>query len=400
MSKRGLAFIAASFCTVFTSFAIRHTYGVLLPEMLPSLAISKTEAGVIYSSYFIAYTVFSPVLGILGDRVNIRVLLTLFPAILGVGAFLMGYSSSLIEASLFFMLAGMGASACWAPVVAVAQRLVSDKRRGTTVAFIDAGASLGVAASGAAMPLVVAAYSWRMGWEGVGTLAFLLVVINFVLVRSHPAEKSSPQHPKLGGYAGESVRVTYLRDTKFWLIGLSYLLIGFSTVIPYTFLSTYAVQEVTLPYELAARLITMIAAASLVGKLVLGSLSDVLGRIRLMMLCGVLVGMGSLGMVYCQRFLTLSLLSLVFGLGQGAVWPLYAACARDYFPKGSTGAVVGLWTLLLGMGSIVSPIIAGWLADVTGTFSWSFILAACTAIMSFLLVLPVRTASSLAVGEL
>ena len=149
MNKRGLAFVAASFCTTFTSFAIRHTYGVLLPEMLPSLAISKTEAGVIYSSYFIAYTVFSPVLGLLGDRINIRVLLTLFPAILGVGAFLMGYSSSLIEASVFFMLAGIGASACWAPVVAVAQRLVNDKWRGTTVAFIDAGASLGVTASGA-----------------------------------------------------------------------------------------------------------------------------------------------------------------------------------------------------------------------------------------------------------
>ena len=389
MNKRGLAFVAASFCTTFTSFAIRHTYGVLLPEMLPSLAISKTEAGVIYSSYFIAYTVFSPVLGLLGDRINIRVLLTLFPAILGVGAFLMGYSSSLIEASVFFMLAGIGASACWAPVVAVAQRLVNDKWRGTTVAFIDAGASLGVTASGAAMPLIVGAYSWRMGWQGVGTLALLLVATNFVLVRSHPAEKSSLRHPKLGGYASEPLRATYatlLRDIKFWLIGLSYLLLGFSTVIPYTFLSTYAVQEVRLPYELAARLITMMGAASLLGKLGLGSLSDVLGRIRLMMLCGVIVGVGSLGMVYCQRFLTLGLFSLMFGLGQGGTWPLYAACARDYFPKGSTGTVVGFWTLLLGIGSIISPITAGWIADITGTFTWSFILGMATAMIASLLL--------------
>jgi len=179
---------------------------------------------------------------------------------------------------------------------------------------------------------------------------------------------------------------TLLRDIKFWLIGLSYLLLGFSTVIPYTFLSTYAVQEVRLPYELAARLITMMGAASLLGKLGLGSLSDVLGRIRLMMLCGVIVGVGSLGMVYCQRFLTLGLFSLMFGLGQGGTWPLYAACARDYFPKGSTGTVVGFWTLLLGIGSIISPITAGWIADITGTFTWSFILGMATAMIASLLL--------------
>ncbi|GAG60257.1 unnamed protein product, partial [marine sediment metagenome] len=68
---------------------------MLLPEMLPSLGISKAEAGVIFASYFVAYTVFSPVLGLLADRYNVRVLLTLFAVILGAGAFLMTYSSSL-----------------------------------------------------------------------------------------------------------------------------------------------------------------------------------------------------------------------------------------------------------------------------------------------------------------
>jgi fucose permease len=65
MGKRSLAVIIASFFTVLIGFAIRANYGVLLPEMLPSLGISKTEAGVIYGSFFMAYTVFSPVLGLL-----------------------------------------------------------------------------------------------------------------------------------------------------------------------------------------------------------------------------------------------------------------------------------------------------------------------------------------------
>ena len=57
MDRRALAVLAACFCTVFISYAIRYGYGIFVPEMLPALSISKTGAGLIYSSYFIAYTV-------------------------------------------------------------------------------------------------------------------------------------------------------------------------------------------------------------------------------------------------------------------------------------------------------------------------------------------------------
>jgi len=365
---------------------------MLLPEMLPSLGISKTEAGVIFASYFVAYTVFSPVLGLLADRYNVRVLLTLFAVILGAGAFLMTYSSSLVAASLFFALAGIGSSACWAPVIALAQRWISDRRRGMALAFIDVGSSLGIIVSSAAMPLLVTAYSWRMGWVSLGALAFLLAAINFLLVRNYPVDKPSLGHPKLGRYTGEPLSVTYgrlLRDTRFWLIGLSYLLVGFSILIPFTFLSTYAVQELMLPYEVAVRLITVIGIGAVVGKMVLGPFSDTVGRIRVMMLCTVLIAVGSLGMAYNQGFLILILFTAIFGLGYGAIWSLYAASASDYFSKESAGSIVGLWTLYLGVGSIISPIIAGWIADTTGTLAWSFVLAMAAAVIALLLLLLV-----------
>ena len=68
MSKRAVAIIIAGFFTVFIAFAVRYAYGLLLPHMIPSLAMSKAGAGIIYSSYFIAYTIFAPVLGLLVDR--------------------------------------------------------------------------------------------------------------------------------------------------------------------------------------------------------------------------------------------------------------------------------------------------------------------------------------------
>jgi sugar phosphate permease len=68
---------------------------------------------------------------------------------------------------------------------------------------------------------------------------------------------------------------------------------------------------------------------------------------------------------------------------------MYAASASDYFSKESAGSIVGLWTLYLGIGSTISPVIAGWTADATGTLAWSFVLAAAGAALSLLLLLPV-----------
>jgi OFA family oxalate/formate antiporter-like MFS transporter len=396
MNKRALAVLAACLCTVFTSYAIRYGYGVLLPEMLPSLAISKTEAGVIYASFFIAYTVFSPVLGLLGDRYNVRWLLTMFVALLGTGTFLMAYSSSIIQASLFFALAGIGSAACWAPVTALAQRWTSDKHRGKTLAFVDVGSALGIIGTSAGVPLIVLNHSWRAGWMSLGALSFAVALLNYLAVRSIPEGQAKPRQTGLGRHTGEPLSTTYLRllrDIRFWLIGLAYLLTGFSILIPFAFLSTYAAQELAFPYEVATRLVTVIGIGAIVGKLTLGPLSDKIGRIKVMMLCAALIAVGSLGIAY-GRGMILTLFTAIFSLGYGAAWSMYAASASDYFSKESAGSIVGLWTVYLGIGSILSPIIAGWIADTTGTLAWSFVLAAAGAVISLFLLVPVWRASS------
>jgi len=393
--NRRLAVLVACFCTIFISYAVRYGYGILLPEMLPELAISKTEAGVIYASFFIAYTVLSPVLGLLGDRYNVRLLLTLFVTVLGIGTFLMAYSSSITQASLFFILAGIGSAVCWAPAMALAQRWTSDKHRGKTLAFIDIGSALGIVGTSTAVPMIVTAHNWRAGWMSLGILGFVVAAVNFLAVRNYPEEQSKFRQKKLGQHTGEPVSVIYmrlLRDIRFWLIGLAYLFTGFSIIVPFTFLSTYTVQELAFSYEAATRLITVIGIGAIVGKLILGPLSDKIGRIKVMMLCALLIAVGSLGMAYGQGMI-LTLFTAIFSLGYGAAWSMYAASASDYFSKESPGSIVGLWTVYLGIGSILSPIISGWIADTTGTLSWSFVLAAAGAVISLFLLMPMWRAS-------
>ncbi|MFC1942835.1 nitrate/nitrite transporter, partial [Chloroflexota bacterium] len=347
--------------------------------------------GVIYSSFFIAYTVLSPVIGLMGDRYNARLLITVFVAILGAGAFLMAYASSIIQASFFFTLAGIGSAACWAPVMALTQRWTSDKHRGKTLAFVDVGSASGIILTSATMPLIVSAYDWMAGWRSLGILGFVVTAICFFMIKSKPDEQSKFNTAGLQQQTREPISVIYKRllgDKIFWLIGLAYMFTGFSVMIPFTFLSTYASQELSFSFAAAARLITVVGVGGVVGKITLGPLSDKIGRIQVMMMCALLIAVGTAVMAYSHG-ITLTIFTAIFGLGYGALWSMYAASASDYFSKGAAGSIVGLWTFYLGVGLVISPIIAGWIGDTTGTLSGSFLMAAAGAVVSFLLLVPV-----------
>ena len=275
--------------------------------------------------------------------------------------------------------------------MALAQRWSSDEHRGKTLAFIDVGSSLGIIASSTAVSAIISAYSWTAGWQSLGILTLMVAVMNLFLLKNPPGWRSADLQTDSPQTAVESVGKIYgglIMDSKFWLIGVAYMLMAFSVLIPFTFLSTYAAQEQGFTSETAARLITVNGAGALVGKLVLGAISDKAGRIRIMMLCSLLVAAGCIGMAFAEGNV-LFFFAAVFSPGFGAFWPMYAAVASDYFPKKNAGSIIGLWTVFIGVGSILSPVIAGWIADSSGTLSWSFVLASSGAVLSLMLLIPI-----------
>jgi len=187
-----------------------------------------------------------------------------------------------------------------------------------------------------------------------------------------------------------STHGSYIRDIRFYLIGFSYLFISFSVIIPFTFLITYATQRLMIPYASATGLLFVMAAAGAIGKLILAHVSDKAGRIRIMMLCGLLTASGSLGMGYARELSVLCIVSALFGIGYGTLWAVYAASARDLFPGNYSGSIVGLWTLFHGVGSMIAPVFSGWTIDASGNYHYAFILAASGSVVSILLLVPVR----------
>lgn len=383
MDRRGYGIIVAAFFTIAIAYSVRYGYGMLLPGMVASLGISKAAAGLISSAYFCAYTVFSPLLGAMSDRVSARSLLACFSGVLAGATFAMAYVDSVEVAAMVFAVAGVGHASCWAPVVGLVQKWVPDRKRGTALAIATTGSGIGIAAWSLWLPEVMAHSGYREGWMQMGAFGFFVSAVNFLLVRNPP--------PKSEDGSGGSLAATpysLLRSKKLWLVGLSYTCIGFAVLVPLTFLGVYGTEVLKLQVSESTNYFTIIAGAALLGKLSLGILSDRFRRISVMIVCGLCIGGGCLGMEMLPTNLGKYLAVAVFGVGFGAVWPVYAAVAVDLFNKKIAGGVIGIWTVFMGIGSVVSPVFCGFTIDVSGAYTLAFQLGCGVALLSVLFLLP------------
>lgn len=403
LKNRALIIIAAGFLTAFIAYSVRYAYGMLLPEMLPDLGITKTEAGAILTTYFLVYTICTPFLGALSDRYSYRMLVTVFVAILGTGALMMSTANSFNEAAFFFAIAGIGHAACWAPVVVLVQKWVPDNKRGAALSFVTMGAGTGILIWGWIVPVIVSAAGWRAGWLAIGICGIGIALADAFMLKD-PHQRSAENSASRQGLISFITSYREVLQSKiFWFIGLAYSLVGTTVIILFAFLPIYARETLHMSYANSTRLVTMIALFGFIGMYFLGSLSDKIGRLKIMLLCSIVMGLATLGLTFTNSFWSLYALTALYGIGYGAVWPVYAAAASDYFPSNMAGGIVGLWTLIYGIGSIIGPILAGWLIDMTGQFREVFFMSCVICIVSLLLLIRVpparKTAPSLQVAD-
>ena len=90
--------------------------------------------------------------------------------------------------------------------------------------------------------------------------------------------------------------------------------------------------------------------------------------------------------------------AVVFGLSAWAIPTIMAAAAGDYVGPRLAPAGLGFITLFFGIGQALGPGVGGYLADVTQSFTTSFLLASAVALLGAGLSLKLRKAEEVSNG--
>ena len=394
--------LATCFVNLFINYSIRLGYAVVLPEMIRTLGFSRTAGASIYNAYLFTYMAVTPLTGYLTDRLGARPVIAICSLFLDLGVLLMGTVNTLWMACLFYGIAGLGATGMWTPIITVVQRWFSPHRRGLALGILSTGYGLGFATIGAAFPWIVAQYSWRYTWYFLGIGALAMVFFNGLFLKSAPESSGwlpwgGEHESSLSSNTGEephqktvSFSVVF-RDLRFWLIGLSYFCIAYSVYGITTFMVDYAKYQIGLPLEKASLLATVHGLAQIIGVLTILPLSDYLGRKKTIIISNAFIAACLAGILLAgNSWVGLFTLMGVFAFFYGATFPVYGACAGDYFPRKVMGTVIGAWTPFYGVGAVLVHWVTGILRDRTGIYDYAFIICIGTALLAILLIFPLK----------
>ena len=391
--------LAVCFVNLFVNYSVRLGYGVVLPEMIRELNFSRTAGGSIYNAYLFVYIALTPLTGLLTDRIGARPVIAVCSLILGIGVVLMGTVQGVGSACLFYAIVGLGATGMWTPVITVVQRWFDVNKRGLALGILSSGYGLGFAAVGAVFPWIVQRFDWRFAWYFLGAAALALFFLNALLLRSDPetsgcrpwGDNEYPDATAVEAKAGHPKISQMFRSRTFWMIGLSYLCVAYGLYGLTTFMVDFAKYQLGVSLHKASLLATIHGFGQIAGVLTILPLSDRLGRRTTVLISNLAIALALTGILFVgQSWLLLSVLVGLLAVFYGATFPMYGACAGDYFPRSLMGTVIGAWTPFYGIGAIAAHWVSGILRDATGSYFTAFVINAFMAALGFILFLFVN----------
>jgi MFS family permease len=102
---------------------------------------------------------------------------------------------------------------------------------------------------------------------------------------------------------------------------------------------------------------------------------------------------GLLMLTYAVHPLMLGAFAIAHGMAWGLRGPFMQALRADYFGLQAIGMILGLSAILISVGQVAGPMIAGIFADITGNYRAGFTLLALVAASGSVLFLLARKPS-------
>ncbi len=371
----------------------RFAIGMLLPSMAATLRLSYSQMGFISTANFVGYLISVLVSGHLAVRTGSRVFIFSSLLVVGLSMALVSRAQTFSQVLLLYMLTGIGSGATNVPVMGLVSSWFSGNTRGRAAGFMVIGSGFAIILSGKLIPYVntvMGSEGWRTSWLILSLIVLSIAVAGLVLLRNRPEDMGLRPAGSLPQSAAGVARpprpqVNLYREGMIYYLGAIYFLFGYTYVIYATFIVTTLVRERGFSEAVAGSFWAWVGLLSLFSGPVFGSLSDRFGRkaglitvFSLQAVSYLLVASGLPGV-----FLYLSI--FFYGIVAWSIPSIMAAAVGDHVGAKNAAAAFGLVTFIFGFGQIAGPAVAGVLAERTGSFSGSFLMAAGCAGLAILL---------------
>jgi MFS family permease len=377
------AFLLLLTTSRFAASVAMMIYAGSLPFLLDEWGMSGTEAGAIQSAFNLAYAVSLLVTSWLSDHIGAkRVFLASNAFSLAAFALFALAANSYESALILYGIVGLTLGGSYTPALMLVAAKVPSSSRGTAMGVVLAGSSLGYCAAIALAASGIPVFGYRSTW------VIVAVILCVGLAASVASLMKEPNHAYRREESGESKASfsSVLASRRSILLTAGYTahcweLLGMWAWAP-AFLTITLTRQIEWPAATLGILIACILHFSgAVSTLVSGSLSDRFGR-RF-----ILVSMALLGAVLSFLFgwssswgaMIVLVLAALYGFATIADSGVLSTAMTESVPQQYLGSVLALRSILGFGAGAVSPLVFGWVLDLSNpgqtdprNWGWAF----------------------------
>ena len=312
--------------TMAAVHAVHDTYTAFLPPLLPEFIsrflLSKTKAGLL-TVFLQVPSLLQPVIGHLSDRVSLRYLVILAPAVTATMMSLLGVAPGYAVLALLLTITGLSSAALHA-VGPVMVGSISGPSLGRGMSFWMVGGELGRAFG----PIVVVTVVKFLTPEGLPWLmpaGLLASVFLFIRLRNEPGRR-----PKVNQGLPWRSALKRMRPVMMPLVGIIIVRVFMNSALT-TFLPIFLIEQGADLWFAGASL-TILQAAGVLGAMLGGSISDRLGRRLVLFISLMTTPIFMFVFLAVSGWAQITILPLL-GLTSISVTPVLLALVQENFPE-------------------------------------------------------------------
>lgn len=366
------------------SFVDRLIWTSVSSSAAISFGLSIATLGSFVSAFYLGYICSTAVTGMASDCLGPRLTLSLALIPLGLLTFAFSFTTSVTMGLVLQALMGLTAGADFSAGVKLIIAWFGLRDRGRAMGFFMTATSLGVVVTNATVPHLLNYLRWWSIYQIAGVVTSTFGGFCYVLIRDHPAPTPEPR-----------IRLTDLRAAMsnrqfIWvaLAGMGGVWGTWGFAIWANALMMYGLH---LSAATAGGIVASFGTVAIVGKPVIGILSDWLGGKRKflvmidLLLFSVLLVMT--GMVTTE--LQLRIIAPLLGLVAFVYSPLQNAMAAEAGGK-AAGTAAGVSNALGAVGTSIVPIVVGVGFQASQSYAIAFAILALGPLVGALCMIPAR----------
>jgi MFS family permease len=279
------------------------------------------------------------------------------------------------------------------------------RRRGFALAIVGSGAGLGIIIMSPLAAYLISEYGWRTAYLVLGLIALFTIVPCGLFLRKAPeAAKNANFEKRLSDEGSEDFSLLQaIKGKDFWLLFFVWVMYSFCIHLVLTHVVPHA-TDLGMTTIKAAAIVTLLGSTSIIGRLVMGRVSDSIGRKRAATMSALCMAGAMLLVTVASDAWMLYLFGVLFGLSYGGVDPPIAALIGDVCGLRHIGMIMGVMVIGWSAGAAAGPALAGYLFDMTHNYVLAFlsgmVAMVIAAFLTLLVIRPGRAARGVSVPPL